>query len=75
MAACWAQSSRKFGYMRDCVNARVLLFSFGEVFKLVIESKPQREQMKAAIQALSKRVASVEASPGLHQASDATECK
>ena len=33
----------------------------GEVFKLVIESKPQREQMKAAIQALSKRVAAVEA--------------
>jgi len=32
------------------------------VFKLVIESKPQREQMKAAIQALSKRVAAVEQS-------------
>lgn len=32
------------------------------VFKLVIESKPQREQMKAAIQALSKRVAAVESS-------------
>ncbi|CAJ1396077.1 unnamed protein product [Effrenium voratum] len=32
------------------------------VFKLVIESKPQREQMKAAISALSKRVSVVEES-------------
>lgn len=31
-----------------------------EIFKLVIESKPQREQMKAAITALSKRIAAVE---------------
>ncbi|CAK9066298.1 Retrovirus-related Pol polyprotein from type-2 retrotransposable element R2DM, partial [Durusdinium trenchii] len=30
------------------------------IFKLVIESKPQREQMKAAITALSKRIAAVE---------------
>lgn len=30
------------------------------IFKLVIESKPQREQMKASITALSKRVATVE---------------
>lgn len=30
------------------------------IFKLVIESKPQREQMKASITALSKRIAAVE---------------
>jgi len=30
------------------------------IFKLVIESKPQREQMKASITALSKRIATVE---------------